>query len=128
MDARAARPEHAVQEDADEAAELLLRRLALPGPAGGVGRLAHRADRALQDLAVEAELVAEVVVHRGHVGAGGLADLAHRDHLETALAEEPLRGRKQPRAGQSVRLHSVRLKRPVARLMASRENTERNRR
>src|SRR5262245_24188325 len=128
MDALPSRPEHAVQEDTDEAAQLLLGGLALAGDPGRLARLAHGVDGALQDLAVEAELVPEVVVHRGHVRVRGLADLPHGDPLEPPIAEEALRGDEEAGPGLRVRLHSVRLKSRAARPMAIAEKTERNRR
>ena len=65
------RREQALQEDADEPAQLLFGRLTIAGPARQLGRLAHRVDRRLHDHAVEAQLVAEVIVDGGHVGPRG---------------------------------------------------------
>ena len=46
-------------------------------------------DRHVDHRHVEAQLVAEMVVHRGEVGAGLPADITDRDVLEAALREEP---------------------------------------
>src|SRR5262249_36230514 len=110
----------------DEAAQLLLRRLPLPRLPRLLGGGAHGLDRAAQDLAVEAELVPEVIVDGGNIGPGRPADLPHRDPLEPPLGEQPLRRRQQPRARLPVGLHSVRLNRPVARPMVTAEKRTRN--
>ena len=80
----------------DVAAQLLLRRLPGAGlPRRVVGR-AHRVDRRLQHLAVEPELVAEVVVDGGDVGARRAADVADGHLLEAAVGEQALGRLQQP--------------------------------
>ena len=130
-----------MDEDADVAAQLLLGAAAPRPPARAasvVARMASMAD--LQHFAVEPELVAEVIVHRGDVGVRGPADLAHRHLLEAAIGEQTLAGLQQPIARRivgavdaapprrvpSVGFHSVRLKSIVAAVIATTEKISRN--
>jgi len=77
---------------------------------------------------VELFLVAEVIVDRGDVGAGGFADLADRDLGEATLSEESCRAFEQPLASLAIAIfhsYSVRLKSIVAAVIATIEKTRR---
>ena len=84
---------HALEEHADVGAELPFGRAADSPP-----RAPHRWSPRIvsialsEHLSIEAELVAEVIVHRGDVGAGVGADLADGDVLEAARGKELRRG------------------------------------
>src|SRR5262249_53204040 len=84
------------KERANEILETLLR--------GAAFRRVHRerierADldhRIVHDLEIQAELVAEVVVHEREIGVGLATDVADGDALETLLREEALRRFENP--------------------------------
>ena len=136
------RPEQPLVEDGDPASQLFLRRVPGAGLSRGVGGGAHRVDRRLQHLAIQAELVAEVIVDGRDVGVGGAADFADRHLPESALGEQPFGDLQEPiarrvvgavqaasaRAGAPLRMpfHSVRLKSAVAADIATTEKISRN--
>jgi len=57
------------------------------------------ANRFAQNLSVEAELIAEVIVHGSDIGTGTQADFANRGRLETALGKDFAGGVDQLGAG-----------------------------
>ena len=116
-----------MNEDDDVAAELLLGGVSRAGLPGSVVGRAHRINRGLHHHAVQPELVAEMVVDRGNVGARGAANLAHGHFLEAAIGEQPLGRLDQPVPGLAIRrAHNVRLKSIVAAPIATMENIIRN--
>ena len=77
----------------------VLARMRQGGVQGVEPVLAHGAQTAQEDLAVEVRLAAEVVVDRGDVAGRLAGDVAHRGGAETLLGEEPLGGVEQALAG-----------------------------
>ena len=69
-----------------------------------------------------------MVVDRGDIGPRDAADVAHRDLLEAAIGEQPLRRLQQPLAGLGVARagHSERLNSAVAALSDTTEKISRN--
>ena len=140
VDRLVARSEEPVAEDRNPAPQLLFGRLPGAGLPRRLGGRPDRVDRRLQHLAIQPELVAEVVVDGGDVGVRGAAHLAHRDLPEPAIGEQPLRRSQQAvarrivgaagaacrRAPLRVPFHSVRLNRAVAADIATTENSSRN--
>src|SRR5262249_7246338 len=122
------------QEAGNDPPELLFRRLADAGGAPRLGGRPYGIDRHLQRFAVEAELVAEVVVHRSDVGVRLMTDVAHRDVAVAAIREQPLgdvaqalaRLEVDSRAHLRACAHSVRLNSSVAALIATAANSSRN--
>src|SRR5712691_8081181 len=123
------RARRAFDVHANVGAQLVLGAAPLAGPPRRFAGRPHRGHRQLHDLAVQAELVAEVIVDRRHVRARLAADLAHADPLEPALGKQPRPGLHQPLAGLLIACrHSVLLKSMVAAVMATTEKAMRYRR
>src|SRR5262249_3124464 len=128
------RRQHPAQEHGDVAPQFLFRRLPDAGLAPRLGRRPHRVDGDLQYFAVQAELVAEMVVDRNNVRARRVADVADGDVAVAALGEQRLGRVQQPVAGLDVdgdakpgaAGHSVRLNSSVAALIATAANSIRN--
>jgi len=78
----------AFEEDLDVGAQLFFRRFALTGDACHFVGFGHQRDPAAQDLHVETEFIAKVIVHRGDVRACGIADVAYRHVMEPALRKQ----------------------------------------
>jgi hypothetical protein len=71
--------------------ELVLRARARRSAERVVGEIANSVERDLQDFAIEALFVAEVIVDGCDVRASSVADLAHGDAAEAMLREQPCR-------------------------------------
>src|SRR5437762_6144108 len=88
--------EHAAKMHMHETPELLVRRAAHRRLFRGFGRGTQHVAGELQHLAVQAQLVAEMVVDGRDVCARGPADVAHGDLLESTVGEQARRGPEEP--------------------------------